>query len=240
MLAGGAEACIDPVSMAGFCRLKALSSGFNDCPMLASRPFHKKRDGFVMAEGAAVLVLEEANHAIARGAPILCELRGYGLTGDAYHVTSPDPEGRGAMRAMTMALDQADILPEHVDYVNAHATSTPMGDDIEAKAIDTVLMGSSDMLRKRDKNLFVSSTKGATGHMLGAAGAIEAAISVMSIMSGTVPTNSNLNVDDVCNREVKFRYVTGTPIKADVNIVITNSFGFGGTNASLVFSKFYL
>ena len=235
MLAGGAEACIDPLSMGGFCRLKALSTGFNDTSTLSSRPFDARRDGFVMGEGAAVLVLEELDHAISRGANILCEVRGYGLTGDAHHVTAPDPEGRGAERAMRMALERAGISSSAVDYVNAHSTSTPLGDEIEARAIDRALIrgGRSS---ERESNLYVSSTKGATGHLLGAAGAIEALFAAKSIVEGTIPPTANL--DDVCDPDVGFKYVSGEPHADSVDVAMSNSFGFGGTNAALVFSVY--
>lgn len=235
MLAGGAEACIDPLSMGGFCRLKALSTGFNDAPALSSRPFDARRDGFVMGEGAAVLVLEESEHAISRGANILCEVKGYGLTGDAHHVTAPDPEGRGAERAMRMALERAGISPSAVDYVNAHSTSTPLGDEIEAKAIDRALIR-DEITSKRETNLYVSSTKGATGHLLGAAGAIEALFAAKSIVEGIIPPTANL--EDVCDPNVGFEYVPGKPQTSNIDVAMSNSFGFGGTNAALVFCAY--
>jgi len=235
MLAGGAEACIDPLSMGGFCRLKALSTGFNDEPATSSRPFDARRDGFVMGEGAAVLVLEELGHAISRGANILCEVKGYGLTGDAYHVTAPDPEGRGAERAMRMALARAEISPSAVDYVNAHSTSTPLGDEIEARAIDRALIR-DDQSNARGSELFVSSTKGATGHLLGAAGAIEALFAAKSIVDGIIPPTANL--EDVCDPNVGFQYVSQESRRCGVKIAMSNSFGFGGTNAALVFAAF--
>ena len=236
MLAGGAEACIDPLSMGGFCRLKALSTGFNDTPALSSRPFDARRDGFVMGEGAAVLVLEELDHAISRGANILCEVRGYGLTGDAHHVTAPDPEGRGAERAMCMALERAGISASAVDYVNAHSTSTPLGDEIEARAIDRALIRNEQSSGERESNLYVSSTKGATGHLLGAAGAIEALFAAKSIVEGIIPPTANL--DDVCDPDVGFKFVSGGSHVHDVNVAMSNSFGFGGTNAALVFCAY--
>ena len=229
MIAGGAEACIDPISMGGFSRLRALSTRFNDDPLRSSRPFDKDRDGFVMGEGASVLILEEIEHAIARGANILCELSGYGLSGDAYHVTSPDPDGKGAERAMRMALKRAGIEPKDVDYVNAHATSTPIGDEIEKRTIDRVLNHKS-----RCKDLHVSSTKGATGHLLGAAGAIEAAFAVNSIVENLVPPTKNLTLKDK-SEEGFFKHVIDESVKKDVSIAVNNSFGFGGTNACLVF-----
>ena len=230
MLAGGTESCIDPLSMAGFCRLRALSTRF--LPEEASRPFDRHRNGFVMGEGAAILVLEEMEHAKARGAVILAELCGYGLTGDGYHLTAPDPQGQGAERAMMMALESAGMEATSLDYVNAHATSTPIGDDIEAMTISRCL-GS-----QRTLDLFVSSTKGATGHLLGAAGAVEAAFTVMAIQEDMLPPNRNLNLDDMTKTEQQatFQYVTEAT-KKDVHVAMTNSFGFGGTNASLIFSR---
>lgn len=229
MLAGGAEACIDPLSMAGFSRLRALSTTFNDDPRLASRPFDVNRDGFVMGEGAGILVIEELNHAVRRGVPILAELCGYGLSGDAHHITSPDPQGRGATRAMEMALSRANIQDlSVVQYINAHATSTPKGDEIEEHAIDRLF---------RTSNLLVSSTKGATGHLLGAAGAVEAAITVQSLIDQVVPPTRNLfDVDE--EDKVEFQHVLNATRKEDLTIAMSNSFGFGGTNASLVFSSF--
>jgi 3-oxoacyl-[acyl-carrier-protein] synthase II len=236
MLAGGAESCIDPISMAGFCRLKALSTSFNQCPNSASRPFHTQRDGFVMAEGAAILVLEEINHAIARNATILCEIRGYGLSGDAHHITSPDPLGKGAIRAMKIALHDAGFKPNQVNYVNAHATSTPLGDEIEAKAIESAILSSSH-LNQRQMELFVSSTKGATGHLLGAAGALEAAFTVMTLATGILPHTMNLDNEHVCDVDVNFRHILDSPLHRNIDVAISNSFGFGGTNSCLVLSK---
>jgi 3-oxoacyl-[acyl-carrier-protein] synthase II len=230
MLAGGTESCIDPLSIAGFCRLRALSTSI--LPGEASRPFDQHRNGFVMGEGAAILVLEEMEHAKARGAVILAELCGYGLTGDGYHLTAPDPQGQGAERAMIMALDSAGMEASSIDYVNAHATSTPIGDEIEARTI------SRSLGTCRTLDLFVSSTKGATGHLLGAAGAVEAAFTVMAIQEGMLPPNRNLTLDDITESEQKnsFHFVTKAT-KKDVHIAMTNSFGFGGTNASLIFSR---
>lgn len=226
MLAGGTEACIDPLSIAGFCRLRAMSTRF--APDDASRPFDRRRDGFVMGEGAAILVLEELEHARQRGVPVLAELSGYGLTGDAHHVTAPDPTGRGAERAMQMALRQAGLCASSVQYVNAHATSTPKGDEIEARAIDRTFVKRED--------LFVSSTKGATGHLLGAAGAIEAAFSVLTLVEGAIPPTRNLEAPDKEENPVSFQHVQRTLTGIDPEVVMSNSFGFGGTNASLVFS----
>jgi 3-oxoacyl-[acyl-carrier-protein] synthase II len=233
MLAGGTEACIDPLSIAGFCRLRALSTNFP--PNEASRPFDKDRDGFVMGEGSAILVLEELEHAKKRGVSILAELRGYGLTGDAHHVTAPEPTGRGAERAMRMALQQAGLPAASVQYVNAHATSTRLGDEIEALAIDRTLCRAD-----RIDDLFVSSTKGATGHLLGAAGAIEAAFTIRSLMDGTIPPTKNLTELDENESSTSFHYVQHAPVNACANfdVAMSNSFGFGGTNASLVFTKY--
>lgn len=232
MLAGGSEACIDPISMGGFVRLRALSTNFNDCPIDASRPFDRDRDGFVMGEGSAVLILEEMEHAKSRGASILCEVRGYGMSGDGHHVTSPDPNGKGAKRAMRMALDRAGINADSIDYVNAHATSTPMGDEIEERAIADVIKSSTTW---RDRNVYVSSTKGATGHLLGAAGAIEGAFAAMTIHDGIVPPTRNLS--DSTGSFQEFQHVIGTSIKDDIQVSVSNSFGFGGTNASIVFTS---
>lgn len=231
MIAGGTEAAIDPMSMAGFSRLRALSTKYNDDPLRASRPFDEGRDGFVMGEGSSILILEEMEHAKMRGAKILCELRGYGLSGDAYHITSPDPDGKGAERAMRMALKRAGIKAGEVDYVNAHATSTPIGDEIEANTIHRVL--SEDESRTND--LHVSSTKGDTGHLLGAAGAIEAAFTVQSIVDGLAPPTKNLNLMEKHDLGF-FKHVNDGPINKDITVSVNNSFGFGGTNACLVFA----
>ncbi len=232
MIAGGAESCIDPISMGGFSRLRALSTLYNDEPLTASRPFDKGRDGFVMGEGASILILEEMEHAKERGANILCELSGYGLSGDAFHVTSPDPDGKGAERAMLMGLKMAGIQPGEVDYVNAHATSTPMGDEIEEKTIHRVLCDESS----RVSDLHVSSTKGATGHLLGAAGAIEAAFSVMSIVDGLAPPTKNLTITEDRSKRFFKHIECQNSLRKDIAVSVNNSFGFGGTNACLVFS----
>jgi 3-oxoacyl-[acyl-carrier-protein] synthase II len=232
MLAGGAEACIDPLSMAGFSRLRALSTGFS--PQESSRPFDRQRDGFVMGEGASMLVLEELNHALERGAPILAELCGYGLSGDAFHITAPDAKGRGAERAMAMALAQANSDGSEVGYVNAHATSTPKGDEIEIGVIDRALPAER---RNSDDRLLVSSTKGATGHLLGAAGALEAAFTVMSLVDQTVPPTRNLQETDE-GSPVGFEHVQETQKVDNLSAAMSNSFGFGGTNASLLFRRY--
>lgn len=224
MLAGGAEACIDPLSMAGFCRLRALSTSFP--PGESSRPFDSSRDGFVMGEGAAILVLEEWNHAKARQANILAELAGFGLSGDAFHITAPDEKGHGAYQAMSMALNQAGADCSDVGYVNAHATSTPKGDEIEARVIEKLF---------QSNKLCISSTKGATGHLLGAAGAVEAAFTVMSLVDQVIPPTRNLTGRDF---DSSLEYPTASRRVQDLSTAVSNSFGFGGTNASLVFRAY--
>jgi 3-oxoacyl-[acyl-carrier-protein] synthase II len=227
-LAGGAEATIVPLGLAGFGAMKALSTR-NDEPQRASRPFDKDRDGFVMGEGAGVIMLEELEHAKKRGARIYCELAGYGLSADAYHMTSPLPEGQGAVRCMRNALEAAEINFNEVDYVNAHGTSTPMGDICETKAVKTVF---GDHAKN---GLLVSSTKSMTGHLLGAAGAVEMAACVMAINTGIVPPTINLeNPDPQCDLD----YVALTAREKTVRIAVNNSFGFGGHNATLIAKKF--
>jgi 3-oxoacyl-[acyl-carrier-protein] synthase II len=243
IIAGGAEACIDPLSLAGFCRLKALSTSFASEPGKSSRPFDQRRDGFVMGEGAALLVLEELEHAKARGAPILAELCGYGLTGDAFHVTAPDPDGQGAQRAMRMALSQVahtcdmnlEELLSKVGYVNAHATSTPKGDEIEARCIHQMFAETA----RQTNPLYMSSTKGATGHLLGAAGAIEAAFTVLALVHQSIPPTCNLETLDDTERHLHgFEHVIHKPAKVeDMEFAMSNSFGFGGTNASIVLRR---
>ena len=232
MLAGGTESCIDPLSVAGFTRLRALSEGADLAA--SSRPFDKQRDGFVMAEGACVLVLEDLQHALDRKANILAEITGYGATGDAHHVTAPDPLGLGAVRAMNRALSSASLTPSDVDYVNAHATSTPLGDAAEVRAVETVMAGRA----KAGKGpVPISSTKGATGHLLGAAGALEAAFAVMTVKDDIVPHTLNLKEVDVGQYE-NVRFIVNEPEKVGVKNALSNSFGFGGSNACLIFSKF--
>ena len=227
IFAGGAEATIVPIGIAGFCAMKALSTR-NDDPKHASRPFDIGRDGFVMGEGAGVLVLEESEHAKERGAKIYCEITGYGNTADANHITAPAPQGEGAARCMKMALRSARIDPSEISYVNAHGTSTPQGDICETQAIKTVF---GDHARR----LAVSSTKGATGHMLGAAGAVEMAICAKAIETNVVPATINYeHPDPLCDLD----YVPNTPREITVNATINNSFGFGGHNATLVAEKF--
>ncbi len=225
--AGGAEATIVPIGIGGFCAMRAMSTR-NDEPKRASRPFDKERDGFVMGEGAGVLVLEELEHAKKRGARIYCEMVGYGNTADANHVTAPAPEGEGAARCMRMALRNAQLNPEDISYINAHGTSTPQGDIAETQAIKTVFGAHA-------RKLAVSSTKGATGHMLGAAGGVEMAICAKAIQTGTVPPTINYEVPDP---ECDLDYVPNTARQREVNAVVSNSFGFGGHNASIVAKKF--
>lgn len=228
MICGGAEASIQPIGVAGFANMKALSTR-NDDPATASRPYDVDRDGFVMSEGAGVIVLEELEHAKARGAKILAELVGYGLSADAYHLTSPDPEGRGAARCMQMALDHAGLKPEDVDYINTHGTSTHLGDICETKAI-------KDTFGDYAKNgLVVSSTKSMTGHLLGAAGGIELLACIKAIEENFVPPTINVfNQDPECDLDVCPN--VGRSMKVDV--ALSNSFGFGGHNASLIVKRF--
>jgi 3-oxoacyl-[acyl-carrier-protein] synthase II len=226
VIAGGSEAAITPVGLAGFMVMRALSKR-NDDPASASRPFDAERDGFVMAEGAGIVVLEELEHARARGVPILAELVGYALTNDAWHDTAPAPGGAGAVRCMRAALRSAGLAPEAVDYINAHGTSTPQNDVTETQAIKTVF-------GEHARKLAISSTKGVTGHLLGAAGGVEAIASVMACATGVVPPTANLtNPDPECDLD----YVPRVARKSDPRVVVSNAFGFGGTNATLVFSR---
>jgi 3-oxoacyl-[acyl-carrier-protein] synthase II len=227
MIAGGAEAAICPVGMAGFIAARAMSTGFNDTPEKASRPYDKDRDGFVMGEGAGVLVLEEYEHAKARGAKIYAEVVGYGLAGDAYHITAPADDGDGGFRAMQAALRDAGIGMADIDYINAHGTSTPLGDEIELGAV-TRLLGNAA------SNATMSSTKSATGHLLGAAGAIEAAFSVLAIRDQIAPPTINLDNPSV---ETEIDLVANKAKPMEIEYALSNSFGFGGTNASVVFKK---
>ncbi len=226
-LAGGAEASIIPIGLAGFSAMKALSTR-NDEPKRASRPFDRDRDGFVMGEGAGVVVVEELEHARARGAKIYCELTGYGLSADAHHMTAPPPDGEGAARAMKMALNHAKTTPEQVDYINAHATSTGLGDICETRAIKTVFEDSA-------KTVSISATKSMTGHLLGGAGAVETAACALSIRDSVIPPTINLeNPDPECDLD----YTANTAKQKKVRIAINNSFGFGGHNATLVVAAF--
>ena len=225
-IAGGCESAITPLGVAGFASMKALSTR-NEEPQKASRPFDMDRDGFVMGEGAGILVLEEYEHAKARGAKIYAELVGYGATDDAYHITAPCADGEGAYMCMKLALEDARIDPREVDYINAHGTSTPLNDRSETLAIKR-------LFGEHAYKLKISSNKSMIGHLLGAAGAVEAVASVMSIHTGVIPPTINLeNPDPECDLD----YVPNKAIKMDVNVVLSNSFGFGGTNACLVFRK---
>ena len=227
MVAGGSEATIIPLGVGGFCAMKAMSTR-NDDPQHASRPFDRERDGFVMGEGAGMVILEELEHAKARGARIYCELVGYGNTADANHITTPAPGGEGAARCMRMALRHSGMNPQDIAYINAHGTSTPAGDICETQAIKTVF---GDHARK----LAISSTKGATGHMLGAAGAVEMAICAKAIQTGIVPPTINYqHPDPACDLD----YVPNTAREMEVEAILNNSFGFGGHNATVIARKF--
>ena len=225
MLAGGTEAAVSRLTIAGFAIMQALSTSFNDTPEAASRPWDRARDGFVLGEGAGVVVLEELEHARRRGARIYAELLGYGLSGDAHHITAPDPDGGGAQRAMRMALTRAKLAPTSIDYVNAHATSTPLGDPGEVKAVKAVMGAHADRIS-------MSSTKSATGHLLGAAGAVEAIFSVLSLRDQVAPPTLNLtDPGEGCDLDLVPRAAKRRPIRH----VLSNSFAFGGANAALVF-----
>ncbi len=227
MIAGGTESCITSMGIGGFNAMKALSTR-NDEPEKASRPFDRDRDGFIMGEGAGIMLIEELGHAMARKAKIYAEIVGYGLTGDAYHITSPSPGGEGAARCMAMALKDAGIAPSDIDYINAHGTSTKYGDELETLAIKTVF-------KEHAHKVAISSTKSMTGHLLGAAGGVEAVICAMSVHNGVIPPTINLeNPDPECDLD----YVPHTARKADIRAALSNSFGFGGTNACLLFKKF--
>jgi 3-oxoacyl-[acyl-carrier-protein] synthase II len=228
MVAGGTEAAVCRLGIAGFAAARALSTNFNDTPKKASRPWDKDRDGFVMGEGAGIVVLEELEHAKKRNATIYAEITGYGLSGDAHHITAPATDGNGGYRAMEMALKRAGLNVEDIDYINAHGTSTPLGDEIELGAVKRLFGGHA-------YNLSMSSTKSAIGHLLGAAGAVEAAFSVLSIYNGVIPPTLNLeNPSEGCDIDL-------VPLEAKertVKNVLSNSFGFGGTNASLIFTQY--
>ncbi|HET9068935.1 MAG TPA: beta-ketoacyl-ACP synthase II [Amaricoccus sp.] len=227
MVAGGAEAAICEIGIAGFAACKALSTGFNDTPERASRPYDRDRDGFVMGEGAGVVVLEELEHARARGAKIYAEVVGYGLSGDAYHITSPAPDGDGGFRSMSAALKGAGITPDEIDYVNAHGTSTPLGDEIELGAVTRLLGNAAGRVT-------MSSTKSATGHLLGAAGAVEAIFGVLAIRDNVAPPTINLDNPSV---ESAIDLAPHQAVARKIDVVLSNSFGFGGTNASLVLRR---
>ena len=227
MVAGGAEAAICRLGIAGFSQAKALSTRFNDTPAKASRPWDRDRDGFVIGEGAGVVVLEELEHAKKRGAKIYAEVVGYGMSGDAHHITAPAADGDGAFRCMKAALKRAELNPEDIDYVNAHGTSTPLGDEIEVNAVKRVFGDAAH-------SISMSSTKSAIGHLLGAAGAVEAIYSILAINDGVVPPTINLdNPSEGCDLDL----VPHRPKERKVETVLSNSFGFGGTNASVVFKK---
>ena len=227
MFAGGSEAAVIPIGIGGFCAMKAMSTR-NDDPKTSSRPFDKDRDGFVMGEGAGIIVLEDLEHARKRGARIYCEIVGYGNTADAHHLTAPSPGGEGASRSMKMALRGGGLNPEDITYINAHGTSTPQGDIAETQAIKTVFGNHA-------RKVVVSSTKGATGHMLGAAGAVETAVCVMAIKTGIVPPTINLQHPDA---ECDLDYVPNVAREMPVNAIINNSFGFGGHNSTIAAKKF--
>jgi 3-oxoacyl-[acyl-carrier-protein] synthase II len=228
MIAGGAESAICRLGIAGFIACKALATKFNDTPEKGSRPYDADRDGFVMGEGAGVVVLEELEHARARGAKIYAEVVGYGMSGDAYHITAPSSDGDGAFRCMTAALKRAGIQAHEIDYINAHGTSTPLGDEIELRAVER-LMGN------RIDGLAMSSTKSSVGHLLGAAGAVEAIFSILAIRDNICPPTLNLDNPSV---ETAIDLVPKAAKKKEINTVLSNSFGFGGTNASLVMRRY--
>src|SRR4051794_2690583 len=227
MVAGGTESPICRIGMAGFCAARALSTGFNDTPERASRPYDKARDGFVMGEGAGVVVLEEYGHAKAREAKIYAEVTGYGMSGDAYHITSPSPDGDGAFRSMSAAMKRAAITPADIDYINAHGTSTQLGDEIELGAVERLLGNAASKVS-------MSSTKSSTGHLLGAAGAIEAIFSILAIRDNVAPPTINLENPSV---ETAIDLVPQQSRRREINVALSNSFGFGGTNASVIFQR---
>ena len=228
MVAGGAESPVNRISLVGFSALRALSTGFNDDPTRASRPYDKDRDGFVMGEGSGVVVLEALDHAKARGAKIYAELIGYGLSGDAHHITAPAPDGDGALRCMSAAIKRAGISPDDIDYINAHGTSTPLGDEIELGAVQKLVGNAAGKIS-------MSSTKSCIGHLLGAAGAVEAIFSILAIRDGIAPPTINLDNPSV---DTPIDLVPHEARKRDVDTALSNSFGFGGTNASLIFRRY--
>src|SRR4249920_3406963 len=227
MVAGGTESPICRLSMAGFCASRALSTGFNDTPEKASRPYDRDRDGFVMGEGAGIVVLEEYQHAKNRGARIYAEVIGYGLSGDAYHITSPSPDGDGAFRSMSAAMKRAGITASDIDYINAHGTSTQIGDEIELGAVERLLGNAASRVS-------MSSTKSSTGHLLGAAGAIETIFSILAIRDNVAPPTINLENPSV---QTAIDLVPQAPRKREINVALSNSFGFGGTNASVILQR---
>jgi 3-oxoacyl-[acyl-carrier-protein] synthase II len=226
-VAGGTESPVNRISLAGFAACRALSTGFNETPGRASRPYDRDRDGFVMGEGAGAVVLEEYDHAKKRGARIYGELVGYGLSGDAYHITAPAEDGDGAFRCMTAAMRRAGISPADIDYINAHGTSTPLGDEIELKAVERLVGNAA-------AHIAMSSTKSSIGHLLGAAGAVEAIFCLLAMRDGVVPPTINLDNPSIATA---IDLVPHTAQQRPVNVTLSNSFGFGGTNASLVFRK---
>ena len=228
MIVGGAESAICPVGIAGFSACKALSSNFNDEPTKASRPYDRLRDGFVMGEGAGFLVLEDLEHALSRNAKIYAEFKGYGVSGDAYHITSPADDGDGAYRSMVMAIEDSNHAVDEFSYINAHGTSTPKGDEIELKAVEKAFEANLD-------RICMSSTKSAIGHLLGAAGAVEAIFSILAIKNNIVP--ATINLDDL-SIDTKLDLVPHMSKEKNVDVVLSNSFGFGGTNASVIFSRY--
>ena len=225
MVAGGTESPLNRLSVAGFAACRALSTSFNETPTRASRPYDRDRDGFVMGEGAGVVVLEDYEHAKRRGARLYAEVIGYGLSGDAFHITAPAPDGDGALRCMKMALHRAGIAPAEIDYINAHGTSTPLGDEIEVNAVQRLVGNAASRIS-------MSSTKSSIGHLLGAAGAVEAIFAVLAIRDQVAPATINLDHPSV---ETPIDLVPNEPRRRGINVVLSNSFGFGGTNASLVF-----
>ena len=228
MIVGGAESAICPVGIAGFSACKALSSNFNDEPTRASRPYDRLRDGFVMGEGAGFLVLEDLDHALSRNAKIYAEFKGYGVSGDAHHITSPADDGDGAYRSMVMAIEDSNYAVDEFSYINAHGTSTPKGDEIELKAVERAFESNLD-------SISMSSTKSSIGHLLGAAGAVEAIFSILTIKNNIVP--ATINLDDL-SIDTKIDLVPHMSKEKNVDVVLSNSFGFGGTNASVIFSRY--
>ena len=227
MIAGGAEAAVCELGLGGFCAARSLSTSYNETPELASRPWDKNRDGFVMGEGAGIIILEELEHAKKRGAKIYAELIGYGMSGDAHHITAPSEDGDGGFRAMKQSINMANISIEDINYVNAHGTSTLKGDEIELNAIMRLF--------KNHENLFVSSTKSSIGHLLGAAGSVESIFSILAINNSIVPGTLNLE-DPIDSKNINL--VAKDPIKTKINIALSNSFGFGGTNTALLFKNY--